>query len=145
MKQAKVFLMLFMVFEMVFLPVSTFGYGERNLLCEVASSSDTEGVKPVSPSSSANGNWDFSRVTEWSNFACVDNDSAELVVGVNNTLLENYAELVDLATEKGGTIVNDIRMGENVKLLLLTCLSPLFPLSWLKCRKPTCQATLNLT
>lgn len=118
-KQAKAFLMLFMVFEMVFLPISTLGYSERNRLYEAAASSDLEGLKPVSPFPPVGGNWNFSRAAEWGNFACVDDDSAELVVGVNNTRAENYAELVNLATEKGGVIVNKIRMGEECEAVVV--------------------------
>ncbi len=107
-KQAKALLMLFIVFEMVFPPISALGYAHTY---EAADSSDLKDAKSVSPFSSIGGNWNFSRVAEWGNFACVDNDSAELVVGINNTRSENYAELVNLTTEKGGTIVNKVSLG----------------------------------
>jgi len=118
-KQTKAFLVLFIVFEMVFLPISTLGYSEINRLYEAADSSNLEGVKPISPFSSVGGNWNFSRAAEWGNFAYVDDDSAELVVGVNNTRSENYAELVNLATERGGAFVNEIRMGEEYEAVVV--------------------------
>jgi len=84
----------------------------------ITTASDVINDQPRTPSNSDDlrprpfeRKWNFGRVAEWADFACVDDDSAELVVGVNNTRLENYAELVNVATEKGGTIVNKVSMG----------------------------------
>lgn len=50
----------------------------------------------------------FNGIKERSDFACFDDDSAELVIGVNNANLEAYAKLVDEINSNRGKIVNTV-------------------------------------
>jgi len=50
----------------------------------------------------------FDGIKERSDFACFDEDSAELVIGVNNANLEAYAKLVDEINRSQGRIVNTV-------------------------------------
>lgn len=59
--------------------------------------------------------WDFERAEEWSDFACVDEDSAELVIGIQKN---RYAELTDLITRCGSELVNTISIGGEIKAVI---------------------------
>ncbi|MCJ7424386.1 S8 family serine peptidase [Candidatus Bathyarchaeota archaeon] len=52
--------------------------------------------------------WSFDRARGWSDFAYVDGDSAELVIGVSDARPDAYAELSRIVTVNGGKIVNDV-------------------------------------
>jgi thermitase len=58
--------------------------------------------------------WVFNETNEWADFASVDEDSAELVIGVNNGKLDSYDEITGLIAESGGELVNTVLMGEEV-------------------------------
>ena len=58
--------------------------------------------------------WTFNSTNEWTDFANVDEDSAELVVGVNNTKPDSYAQITALIAENGGQIVNTVLIGGEV-------------------------------
>ncbi len=48
------------------------------------------------------------KTDDWRSLAYVDEDSAELVIGLNDAQPEGYAKLANLIVEKGGTLVNTI-------------------------------------
>ncbi|MCK4481729.1 S8 family serine peptidase [Candidatus Bathyarchaeota archaeon] len=58
--------------------------------------------------------WTFNSTNEWTDFANVDEDSAELVVGVNNTKPDSYAQITALIAENGGQIINTVSIGGEI-------------------------------
>jgi len=68
---------------------------------------------PVAADSKAG--WDFERPEEWRGFARVDDDLAELVIGVSENC---YAELVDLIARFSGKLVGTISMGGKIKAVV---------------------------
>jgi len=54
------------------------------------------------------GEWNYNSPQKWGDFACIDDDSAELVIGVNQISSNSYAKLNDLTTRHGGKIVNKV-------------------------------------
>jgi thermitase len=69
-------------------------------------------LKPVG------GGWDFNRTNEWAEFAEVDGDSAELVIGVNNGHPDSHANLENLIDDHGGDLVNNVSMASEVKAIV---------------------------
>jgi parallel beta-helix repeat protein len=62
--------------------------------------------------------WDFENPIEWRDFACVDDDSAEFIVGLTSTQPKNYVELKKLITLKGGMVVNKISTKEGIRAIV---------------------------
>jgi parallel beta-helix repeat protein len=62
--------------------------------------------------------WQFKQSTQWRDFAYVDGNSVELVIGINNTRQGNYHELVDRLLENGGGPVDSVLMGENSQAMV---------------------------
>jgi len=58
--------------------------------------------------------WSFDRTREWGDFAYVDEDSAELVIGVSDTRVDTYVELSRIVTMNGGKIVNTVSNKEAI-------------------------------
>jgi thermitase len=61
--------------------------------------------------------WNFSSPMEWSDFAYVNKDSAELVIGVNSTWQSNHDELAGYLLENGGRLVDTVSMGNETRAL----------------------------
>jgi thermitase len=59
--------------------------------------------------------WNFSSPKEWSSFAYVNKDSAELVIGVNSTWQINHDELTGYLLENGGRLVDTVSMGNETR------------------------------
>ena len=68
-----------------------------------------------SPHSVDDDKWDFNEINEWADFANVDGDSAELVIGVNNGKPNSYANIEGLIGENGGDLVGTVSMGRDTK------------------------------
>lgn len=64
------------------------------------------------------GKWNFDRIDEWVEFAKVDDDSVELVIGVNYAKPSSYTEIRRLITENGGKLVNTISMGGKIRAVV---------------------------
>jgi len=62
----------------------------------------------------ANGRWDFDSEVKWSDFACIDDDSGEIVIGLNDMRLNSYSELVDLVMSNEGELVNTVSMNGKI-------------------------------
>ncbi|MGD0495286.1 MAG: NosD domain-containing protein [Candidatus Bathyarchaeia archaeon] len=62
--------------------------------------------------------WLFKQSTQWRDFAYVNGNSVELVIGINNTGQGNYHELVDRLIESGGGPVDSVLMGENTQAIV---------------------------
>lgn len=60
----------------------------------------------------------FNRTNEWADFAKVDGDSAELVVGVNNGKPSSYTGVLDLVDENDGDLVDTVSMGDEIKAII---------------------------
>ena len=62
--------------------------------------------------------WNFNRTNEWADFAKVDGDSTELVIGVNNGKPNSYADIMDLTDENGGDLVGTVSMGGEIRAVV---------------------------
>ena len=62
--------------------------------------------------------WQFNQSTQWKDFAYVNGNSIELVIGINNTRQSNYCELVDRLLENGGGLVDSVLMGESTQAIV---------------------------
>ena len=58
----------------------------------------------------AGGKWDFGNEVEWGDFAYVDADSVELVIGLSDMRPNSYSELANLIMGNGGELVNTVSM-----------------------------------
>jgi len=68
--------------------------------------------------SALQGGWSFDLPEEWGNFAFIDDDSAELVIGLSNTQPSVYADLKGLIMGKGGEVVDTVSMGSEHRAVL---------------------------
>jgi thermitase len=75
--------------------------------------------KEITPHSAFKKNWDFNRANEWIDFAKVDDDSAELVIGVNYTYANNYNELMNTIQTNKGNIVNTVSIGDKIEAFVV--------------------------
>lgn len=66
----------------------------------------------------ATDRWDFSNKLKWVDFAYVDDDSAELVIGLDGIQPNSYSELVDLIRSWGGDLVNTVSMDDEIKAVV---------------------------
>jgi len=66
------------------------------------------------------------KVDEWGNLAYVDEDSAELVIGVNEQP-EDHTKVIDLIVENGGKLVNTVSIKD--KVIALVADLPLYGVS----------------
>ncbi|MCJ7431844.1 S8 family serine peptidase [Candidatus Bathyarchaeota archaeon] len=64
------------------------------------------------------GKWGFDTEVKWSDFAFVDDDSAELVIGLNDMQPNSYSELVDLVVSDGGELANTVSMDGKVAAVI---------------------------
>jgi thermitase len=55
--------------------------------------------------------WDFSKTDDWSEFAKLDEDSVEMVIGVDVARLNSLGELSALVSQNHGTTVNTLTFG----------------------------------
>ena len=62
----------------------------------------------------AERDWSFDRAREWGDSAKVDEDSAELVIGVSDVRLDTDGELGRIVTLNGGKIVNRVSIRETL-------------------------------
>ena len=63
-------------------------------------------------------NWDFSKPDKWTSFAKVDNDSAELIIGISHTCTSNYDELTSIIRAHSGKIVSTVSMGGRIEAVV---------------------------
>jgi len=56
---------------------------------------------------------------KWSTFAYVDEDSLELVIGVDDAQPDAYTGLIDLIVENGGKLANTVSIGDEVIALVV--------------------------
>ncbi|MEA2090717.1 MAG: S8 family serine peptidase [Thermoproteota archaeon] len=61
-----------------------------------------------------NSKWDFNKTNEWIDFAVADNNSVELVIGLNHTKPNSYEKTKCLIGEKRGELVNIISVGGEI-------------------------------
>jgi len=66
----------------------------------------------------ARDRWDFSRAHEWGEFACIDDDSAELVIGVNDRDPSSRSRLASLVSLYGGKLVDTISFGDKKAVVI---------------------------
>lgn len=67
----------------------------------------------------AGDKWNFSRAWEWRKFACVDDDSAELVIGVNERNSYSCLRLANLVSLYGGELVDKVSFGGKVQAIVV--------------------------
>ena len=63
--------------------------------------------------------WNFSNMIEWSRFAYVNDNSAEVVIGLSNAQTEGCDRLSSLTYESCGEIVNTVSMGRETVALVV--------------------------
>ena len=66
----------------------------------------------------ADDEWTLEEATEWYDFFA-DNDSVELVIGINESQLDSYAQLMTLTAEYGGQLVKTVSIENRVKAALI--------------------------
>ncbi len=66
----------------------------------------------------ASGRRDFDNEVKWDDFACVGNESAELVIGLSYMRPNGYSELVDLILSSGGELVNTVSMDGKISAVV---------------------------
>jgi archaellum component FlaF (FlaF/FlaG flagellin family) len=69
------------------------------------------------PHSFLESNWSF-EPKKWSEFAEVDDDSAELIIGTNRARANNYNELTNIIRENNGKIVDTISMDGTIEAVV---------------------------
>ena len=74
--------------------------------------------KKTEPCSSFKRKWDFNKASEWAEFAKVDDNSAELIVGISHTRTNNYNELKNIIRTNEGKIVNTVSMGGKIEAVV---------------------------
>jgi len=62
--------------------------------------------------------WNFNKTNEWANFAKVDDDSAELVIGVNSGKPNSYADIAGLIDENSGKLVGTVSIRGEVRAVV---------------------------
>ncbi|MCK4478596.1 right-handed parallel beta-helix repeat-containing protein [Candidatus Bathyarchaeota archaeon] len=62
--------------------------------------------------------WYFGKEVKWGDFAYVDDDSAELVIGLNDLRPRSYSEIDDLIVSSGGELVNTISIDGKVTAIV---------------------------
>jgi thermitase len=62
--------------------------------------------------------WNFNSTNEWTDFAKVDCDSAELIVGVNSGNPNNYANIIGLIDESGGDSAGTVSMDGKIRAVV---------------------------
>lgn len=55
----------------------------------------------------------------WGDFVCVDDDSIELIIGINDTHSGGYAKLEDLTYKYGGKVINKISGGGKIRAIVV--------------------------
>jgi len=60
----------------------------------------------------------FDTEVKWGDFAFVDDDSAELVIGLSDIRPDSYSELVDLVESDGGELANTVSMDGKVAAVI---------------------------
>jgi len=71
--------------------------------------------------------WNFNKINEWADFAKVDDDSAELVIGVNNEKPNSHEDIKGLIDENGGDLVGTVSMGDSIKAIVAEIPLPMIP------------------
>ncbi len=70
------------------------------------------------PYSVGEDRWDFNKTNEWADFAKVDGDSAELIIGINNRKPGSYTDILSLIDESGGQLVNKVTIEGETKAVV---------------------------
>jgi hypothetical protein len=71
--------------------------------------------------------WNSNKINEWADFAKVDCDSAELVIGVNNEKPNSHEDIKGLIDENGGDLVGTVSMGDEIKAMVAGIPLPTIP------------------
>ena len=74
--------------------------------------------KKPKPYSVFESNWNFDEPKKWSEFAEVDDDSAELMIGINHAHANNDNELTNIIRKNNGKIVDTISMGGKIEAVV---------------------------
>ena len=74
----------------------------------------THGEDPSLSMSPHEKSWDFNRVSEWGNFAKVDNDSMEMIIGISWAKPNSYEQLRQLIIENQGELLNTVSMNGEI-------------------------------
>jgi hypothetical protein len=78
----------------------------------------TSSSKETAYSSTFGKVWDFSKVSEWGELAKIDDDSAEVVIGINYPYADNYNRIANIVKIYKGKIVNIISMGGKIEAIV---------------------------
>ncbi len=88
----------------------------------------TQAEKNPKPCSAFESNWPSNEPNEWTDFAKVDDDSAELIIGVSHTPTSNHDELKGIIRTNNGKIIKTVSMGGKTEAVVadipLTSVSP---------------------
>jgi hypothetical protein len=64
------------------------------------------------------GKWGFDTEVKWGDFAFVNDDSAELVIGLSDMRPNSYSELVDVIVSCGGEVVNTVTVNGKINAVI---------------------------
>jgi hypothetical protein len=114
MRLKKVFsvLILLLILAPVYTAFSTAWTGLRPVETELSN------VTAVNNQSHEN-NWDFSKANEWKDYVVIDNDSIELVIGINSNHLDARTQIDDIVQRYHGRIVDEIRTQKVLQALVI--------------------------
>jgi len=123
-------------FCLLFITINSFVFGIQNYSFQLTKSEEnisqksgfyefngtkdwlTPSEKKPEPYSVFESNWNFNEPKKWSEFAEVDDDSAELIIGINHGHANNYNELTNITRKNSGKIVDTISMDGKIEAVV---------------------------
>jgi len=75
-------------------------------------------IDAVGPHSVTGGEWNFDSIDEWEDFASVNYNFTEFVVGLSDIQPNSYSKLVDLIIQNDGKLVNTISMEDKIRAVV---------------------------
>jgi len=77
--------------------------------------------------STLTGKWENDKTSEWLQYTIADEDSAEIVIGINPVDADNYQKLTQIAKTNGAKIVNTVKIGNKTEAIVVD--TPLMSIS----------------
>lgn len=105
-----IFAPMYTVLTTVFTMVSAEKFDTGNAEGGLISNGDLASEKPAMNNYLYKDTWNFEKMYGWSDFGCINDDSVELILGINKSCLSARKEIEDLAERYHGKIVNEVWM-----------------------------------
>lgn len=114
-----IFAPMYTVFTTVFTMVSAEKFDISNAEGDLISNGNLASGKPAMDHYPYENTWNFEKMYEWSDFVYIDNDSVELILGINKARLDARKEIEDIAKKYDGKIVNEIWMRNGLQAVVI--------------------------